>query len=112
MPRRAWTISLMRATGTSRSRASLFWVRPCGRMNSSSKISPGAIGSSFSIGALTFFDTASVVVDDLHILGTIVPAKTDSPLVIDADAVLAHPVAPEGLEPISRRTSQILQPCG
>src|SRR5256885_1869943 len=41
------TMSLMRAGFTSMSRASRFWLMPPGFMNSSARISPGGIESSF-----------------------------------------------------------------
>ena len=37
------------------------------------------------------------------------PAEADAPLVIDADAVLAYPVALQGFQPIPRRREQIVQ---
>src|ERR1043165_1265042 len=40
-------MSLMRARFRSMSRASLFWLMPCGFMNSSARTSPGGIGLSF-----------------------------------------------------------------
>src|ERR1051325_3152230 len=40
-------MSLIRAGFTSMSRASRFWLMPCGFMNSSARISPGGIGLRF-----------------------------------------------------------------
>jgi hypothetical protein len=37
------------------------------------------------------------------------PCKTDPPLVIDSNAVLALPISGELFDPISRRNAQILQ---
>ena len=37
------------------------------------------------------------------------PPKTDTPLVIDADAVLARPVSFELLKPVAWRRSEVLQ---
>jgi hypothetical protein len=44
-----------------------------------------------------------VVVRDLDVLDmAILPAEADSVLLVDADAVLAFPVAAESLEPVAR----------
>jgi len=40
------------------------------------------------------------------------PRKTDSPLVVDADAVLPFPVAPEALQPVSRRHPKVFEVTG
>jgi hypothetical protein len=37
------------------------------------------------------------------------PRKADSPLIIDANAVLSRAIAPELLEPIARRHPQIVE---
>src|ERR1700689_2060420 len=55
----------------------------------------------------------SVVVDDLDPLGSSVrPTEADTPLLIDADAVGASPIALELLEPVSRRHPQIIECLG
>lgn len=45
-----------------------------------------------------------MVIDDLHILGIAVfaPSKADTPLIVDANAVLPFPVAAELLETVAR----------
>jgi len=51
-----------------------------------------------------------VVVNDLDILGTgSAPSKTDARLLIDADAVLARPVALELLQSVPRSNARISQ---
>jgi hypothetical protein len=53
-------------------------------------------------------DLSSVVVDDLHLVSLrVVPTKDDSPLLVDADAVVAGPVSSHRLEPVARRGSEI-----
>jgi hypothetical protein len=51
-----------------------------------------------------------VIIDDLDLARVaIMPYKTDSPLVVDSNAVPASPIAGELLEPVSRRNPEILQ---
>ena len=51
-----------------------------------------------------------MVIDDLNLVGIpITPDETNSPLVIDADAVLPSPVAVQGFQPVSRWHAQVLQ---
>ena len=48
--------------------------------------------------------TSSVIIDDLDLVSVaITPYKTDPPLIVDSNAVLALAIAGEFLEPISRR---------
>jgi trehalose-6-phosphatase len=55
-------------------------------------------------------DGTSVVIDELDITRTVVgPDKTQSPLCVDANAVLPTPVAAKRFEPISGRATQELQ---
>ena len=52
----------------------------------------------------------SVVVHQFHLIGvTGPPDKTQSPLVVDADTVLALPITGEGLQSIARRHPKIVQ---
>jgi hypothetical protein len=54
-----------------------------------------------------------VVVDDFDTVGSSVrPAEADTPLLIDADAVGARPIALEFLEPVSWRHPQIIECLG
>lgn len=54
-----------------------------------------------------------MVVDDLDILGSsVAPPEADAPLLVDADAVGARPVASEFLEPVSRRYPEIIERLG
>lgn len=53
----------------------------------------------------------SVVVDNFDFIGyTLPPDEADTPLIVDANAVLAFTVTPECLQPIAWRHSQIVQP--
>jgi len=47
MPRRSFTTSAIRVTGTRKAMAILFMLKPSGVMNSSRRISPGCTGFSF-----------------------------------------------------------------
>src|SRR5699024_11849739 len=68
-------------------------------MKSSMRTSPGWIGS-----------ILSVVVNDLHLLGSGVrPCETNPPLVVDPDTVLTDPIALEGLESVTRRDTEVVQ---
>src|SRR6187551_485416 len=97
MARSPLMMAEIRLTGTSMSRDSLFCDTPSGLRNSSSRISPGGIGSKVS-GNLS-----PVVVDDLDIFRiTVLPVEAYAPLVIDPDAPLTFPVALERLQTISR----------
>jgi len=51
-----------------------------------------------------------MVVHNFHVKCILaLPSEADAPLVIDADAVLAVPVALQGFESITRRGAQIVQ---
>jgi hypothetical protein len=75
-----------------------------GFMKSSIRTSPGWISSSSSV--ITGF---LAEVDDLDIMGTILPHKTNPPLVVDADAVLADAIPRQGFQPIAGRNTQAVQ---
>jgi hypothetical protein len=52
----------------------------------------------------------SVIIDHFHVIGmTDSPHKADSPLIIDANAVLSCTIAPELLEAVARRHSKVCQ---
>ena len=52
----------------------------------------------------------SMVIDQFHLVGIAVsPNKAQSPLIVDADAVLAFPVARQCLQPIAGRHPKIVQ---
>jgi hypothetical protein len=52
----------------------------------------------------------SVIINYLHVVGiTVVPTKTESQLVVDANAVLALSVDSQGFQPVSGRTRHIGQ---
>src|SRR6476661_8757270 len=54
-----------------------------------------------------------VIVHDFHIpRRSLTPFKAYPPLIVDADAVLATPVAVQSFEPIARRRSQIVELLG
>jgi hypothetical protein len=51
-----------------------------------------------------------MIVDDFNLLGSaIAPDKANSPLVVDADAVLSGPPSLQRFEAISRRSRQVCQ---
>jgi hypothetical protein len=55
----------------------------------------------------------SMVIHDFDVLCRATrPPKTDSPLVIDPDAVLTLPVAPQGLESVPRRDPHVIEASG
>ena len=52
-----------------------------------------------------------MVVDDLDVGGIGArPAKTDAPLVVDADTVLALAIVAKLLQPVARRNPEIIEP--
>jgi hypothetical protein len=54
-----------------------------------------------------------VVVNDFNVFGSMTgPAKADSPLVIDPDAVLPLSVAPQALQSIAGRHTQVIEAGG
>jgi hypothetical protein len=54
-----------------------------------------------------------MVVDDLDVMGiSVLPAEADTPLIIDADAVLSGSVATQRFQPVVRRDAQILEVLG
>jgi len=60
------------------------------------RISPGCTGAHFS-----------VVVDEFDIFGTSFgPRETDSPLIVDPDAVLPDPITSQRLQPVARRHAE------
>jgi len=74
-------------------------------MNSSSSISPGCKAG---INAPSF-NTGLVVIDNFDLVGiAIAPSKTDSVLIVDPQAPLARPVAPELLQHIPGRLVELL----
>jgi len=54
-----------------------------------------------------------VIVDDLHLVCvTVLPGKTDPPLIVDSNTVLTGSPAFELLQPIAGRNAEILQLLG
>jgi hypothetical protein len=53
-----------------------------------------------------------MVINNLNFVGSVFPSKHDPPLVIDANGVVSRQLAFQSLQSISRRSLQILQPCG
>ena len=52
-----------------------------------------------------------MVIDDLRVVGiALVPSKTDAPLIVDPNAVLACAVASQPLQAVARRDAEIGQP--
>src|SRR5689334_7955913 len=102
MSRLPSTISLMRRGATCTARASAFWLRSIGLRNSSSRISPGwgLRNNAFLV----------VVVDDFDMHGSsLMPNKTDAPLVVDPNRVLPLPIRLQRFEPVSGRNSKIIE---
>jgi hypothetical protein len=63
--------------------------------------------------AIDHINLFSVIINDLNVKGiAVLEAKADSPLVIDADAVLSEAVMLERLQMIRRRQAQILKTSG
>ena len=51
-----------------------------------------------------------MIIDNLDVLrGALSPDETNSPLIIDSDALLPFPVAAQGLEPVSRNSGDVFQ---
>ena len=56
---------------------------------------------------------ASMIVDDFNVPRAVVsPAKADSPLVVDPDAVLPTSIAGKFLEPVAGRDAKVVQILG
>src|SRR5438132_179688 len=94
---------------------------------SSRRISPGWIGArrfpvmtprkstrpASTALRLMVMASSRVIVDDLDIpCAVLAPVETDSPLIVDADAVLAAPAALQRLKAVARGNSQVLQTLG
>jgi hypothetical protein len=59
------------------------------------------------------FMLASMVVNDLDLFGTALrPDKAYPPLLVDPNAVLARPVAPQGFQVVGWRQAQVFQAFG
>jgi hypothetical protein len=53
-----------------------------------------------------------VIVDDLHLVRvSIAPSEADSPLIVDPDAMLTRPIAPQRFQPVAGRYAQEVQRC-
>ena len=51
-----------------------------------------------------------MVIHDFHVVGvTLPPDKTDPPLVVNADAVLALPVTPQALQAVAGRGGKVAE---
>src|SRR5471030_532443 len=100
-----FTISLIRLVGTSMSAASLALVMPSGLMNSSLKISPGWISSSFFVMVFP-----SMVVHNFYVVRAVYsPREADTPLIVNPDAILTRPVTRQGLKMIPRGDLQCIE---
>ena len=54
-----------------------------------------------------------MIIHDFHVMGAGGrPAKADAELIVDADAVLALPIAPERFQTVSGGDAEIVQPSG
>src|SRR5580693_6633230 len=111
MPRFPRTMSLMRPGGTSSARASWFWLISAGRRNSSRRISPGGIGSSFFFMAL--LRHWLMIIDDFNVKRVAFePMETESPLIVDSNAMLALAISRQCFQAISGRETQVVKPLG
>jgi len=89
--------------------ATSFCIRPGGRMNTSSNISPGCVGGRFVGGSMA----VRCWLSGRRNLGTfrtgVIPHKAHPVLIVDAARVLAGPVPFQGLQPDLRRGHQALR---
>ena len=54
-----------------------------------------------------------MIIDNFYIFSTgIGPPKADPPLIVDSNAVLPGPLAPQSFEAIARRHSQVIESSG
>src|SRR6266545_5901164 len=83
--------------------ASSTCVMARGLRNSSSSISPGAVGGRF-FGSMVVL--TSVVVDDLDIARIAALEAEDDPVLVDPDAEVPRVVTLQGLQPVARRVGQ------
>src|SRR5436190_14982402 len=101
MLRRPLTISLIRVTGTRRSRATLLMLSPSGAIRSSRRTSPGCTGGRRRLFAMVA-PQMLVIVDDLHDLRVAVfPDEADAVLIVDPDTVLSASIARQGFQPVA-----------
>jgi hypothetical protein len=70
-------------------------------------------GIQLSSGHATPSSDMLVIVDDLDLVGVaILPAKADAPLLVHTNTVLANSIAPELLQPITRRHAKVAELLG
>lgn len=50
-----------------------------------------------------------MIVDNLDVVGTFIPSEADPPLLVDANRVLAFPIANERFETTAGRHSEVIQ---
>lgn len=94
----------MRCAGTPICFATRYLVSPIGIMNSWSKSSPGVTGDS------RLLRLRLVVVDDFNVMGACrSPVETETILVVDAYAVLPHPVTTQRVQLVPWWDPQILK---
>ncbi len=81
-----------------------------GAIASKGGIFPEGWFASLSMTTLHVARFSLMVVNNLHVVGIpIAPDKADTPLIVDADAVLSFSVALEGLQMIARRRGQVAE---
>src|SRR6266496_312350 len=105
MPRLPLTIVFTRWIGTPIRDESSTCVTPRGFRNSSSSISPGAVGGRL-VGSMAVL--TSVVIDDLN--GSRIAAleaEHDPVLIVDPDAEEARVVALQSLQAVARRVGEV-----
>src|SRR5665213_2514378 len=85
--------------------ARALWLMPIGLRKSSISTSPGV--------GLASRASLSVIVADFDIFRlSFLPSKTDSPLLVDPDGILAISVTRQKLQPVAGRDTQIVQMAG
>jgi hypothetical protein len=51
-----------------------------------------------------------VIVHDFRLVSIVIqPLETNTPLIVDANAVLTLPVPGKGLQPVTRRSAQVIK---
>jgi len=101
---RNFVISVNREAGMPVARATDAKLNPIGRMNSSSRISPG-----WTVGRYLEVLMVLMVIDDPDVvLQTFFPSENDPPLLVDSNAPKPLQVAAQLLKPVAGRNPEIL----
>ena len=108
-PRLPFTSSLTRWSGTRMPSASSRCVSSIGRRNSASRISPGCVGAQ-CVGIRSMVtNLAQVIVDDFDLIRARgCPHEAHAILVVDAKAMLSHPIPLQRFPMVGRWGPQII----